>query len=404
MTTYTATAQLSLANDTGPSSTDGITTDPTLTGHLIGSRGDLLELQVIIDQQLETTASVNEQGFWTYTPSGLADGVHTIYTRELHYLLKDRPLIYSVSTSFTLDTTADVHADAYVATSGHTIVMGANDGVLANDHAPGGGGAATTAALVAGTAHGSIDLAADGGFAYTPDPGFTGVDRFSYHASTESGAGGNADVMLYVAPVSVGTTTTLNLTALTAAEQVAATYAAFFGRIPDVDGFLFWVNQFSINQASQGPASLFANVASAFGVSNEAKNLYAFLAHPAGASDAEISTFLNGVYDNLFNRAPDTAGLAYWTGQIKQTLASGQFVGSVLINIMSGTQNTAEGHDITTLMSKVAVSLSYLADPGPIVPAASGATNAVLHAVTDAPQSVLVGIVDAHTIAVTGHL
>ena len=28
----------------------------------------------------------------------------------------------------------------------------------------------------------------------------------------------------------------------------------------------------------------------------------------------------------------------------------------------------------------------------------------VLHAVTDAQQSVLVGIVDAHTLAMTGHL
>jgi hypothetical protein len=85
--------------------------------------------------------------------------------------------------------------------------------------------------------------------------------------------------------------------------------------------------------------------------------------------DAEIGDFLDAVYDNLFNRAPDAGGLACWTGQIKQTLAAGEFVGSVLINIIGGAQNSAVGQDVAALMSKVAVSLSYLeTDPGLIVP------------------------------------
>lgn len=56
----------------------------------------------------------------------------------------------------------------------------------------------------------------------------------------------------------------------------------------------------------------------------------------------------------------DATGLAYWTGQIKATLQAGQFVGSVLINIMSGAQDTAAGKDITTLMGKVAVGLEFV--------------------------------------------
>ena len=45
---------------------------------------------------------------------------------------------------------------------------------------------------------------------------------------------------------------------------------------------------------------------------------------------------------------------AYWTGQIRETLQGGQFVGSVLVNIMSGAQDTSAGKDIITLMGKVA--------------------------------------------------
>ena len=151
------------------------------------------------------------------------------------------------------------------------------------------------------------------------------------------------------------------------------------------------------------PAKLFANIASSFGISGEAKALYPFLVNPFGASDGQISTFLGTVYDNLFNRPTDTAGLAYWTGQVKATLAAGQFVGSVLINIMSGAQDTAAGKDITTLMGKVAVSLAYVhaqQDHHTVLAGASdvAAATGLLHDVTSDPQTVLVGIRNAELI------
>ena len=105
----------------------------------------------------------------------------------------------------------------------------------------------------------------------------------------------------------------------------------------------------------------------------------------------------------MFNRGSDAAGLAYWTGQTKATLAAGQFVGSILVNIMSGAQNTADGQDISTLMGKVAVSLDYVqqqtlhgthwngtADT-------TAATN-LLHGVTSDPGTVLAGIKNADTL------
>src|SRR5205823_5672884 len=104
------------------------------------------------------------------------------------------------------------------------------------------------------------------------------------------------------------------------------------------------------------------NIASSFSESDEAKDLYPFLANPHGSSAVQISSFLDAVYHNLFNRGPDAAGLAYWTSQIEDTLGMGGFVGTVLVNIISGAQNTADSQDITTLMAKVAVSLAYVND------------------------------------------
>ena len=156
--------------------------------------------------------------------------------------------------------------------------------------------------------------------------------------------------------------------------------------------------------STQGPSVLSA-IANAFGVSSEAKGLYPFLAQPQSASDAQVGAFLESVYSNLFSRSPDPAGLAYWTAQVRQTLASGKFVGSVLVDIMSGAQDTAVAKDITTLMGKVAASLEYVQEQQQLgstwTAAGDGAdAKALLQAVTADPQSVLIGVARAHDLVV----
>jgi hypothetical protein len=288
--------------------------------------------------------------------------------------------------------TVSTHDDAYVVQQGQSLSNATS--VLANDTG------ATTASLLVGATHGALQLAADGSFGYTPAASFNGIDTFTYHASNgSSAADGQAEI--YVVPtLTGGGATTLNLLALNAEEQIASTYAAFFGRGADAAGFAFWVDQFNTGLPTQGAAALFANIASSFGISTEAKALYPFLANPFGASDGQIGAFVDSVYNNLFNRGSDAPGLAYWTGQIKATLAGGQFVGSVLINMMSGAQDTAVGKDITTLMGKVAVSLAYVQDQQEHNTAWAGASDIaaatnLLHGVTSDPQTILTGIKNA---------
>jgi hypothetical protein len=292
--------------------------------------------------------------------------------------------------------TVSTHDDAYVVQQGQSLSIAASVGVLLNDQS------ASTATLLSGPTNGTFQLAATGGFSYTPATGFAGVDSFTYHAAT-GGSGADGQALLYVVPVQVAASTTLNLLALNAEEQIAATYAAFFGRASDAAGFNFWLGEFNRGLPVQGPAALFANIASSFGISAEAKTLYPFLVNPFGASDVQISTFLDAVYNNLFNRSSDPLGLAYWTGQIKATLQAGQFVGSVLVNIMSGAQDTAAGKDITTLMGKVAVSLDYVHQQEQhhttwVGTSDTAAATTLMHAVTADPQTVLVGIKNAEAL------
>jgi len=284
--------------------------------------------------------------------------------------------------------------DAYVLLRGSTLTAGPDATLLLNDDV---GGPVPTA-VTAGPGHGTLQLATDGSFFYVPDAGFSGIDRFEYGIVDGAGIGHVAEALIYVTPVDVGVATTLDLSTLTAEEQVAATYVAFLGRAPDAGGFSFWVDQFNDGPPSPGPSLLLADIASSFGTSDEAKALHPFLANPFDAG--LVVDFVESVYDNLFNRSSDAGGLAYWTGQIQQALASGRFVGSVLVDIIGGAQATVASKDITTLMGKVAVSLAFVHEQQESNMEWAGASDVaaarqLLDAVSGDPASVLMGVKNA---------
>ena len=97
--------------------------------------------------------------------------------------------------------------DAYSAPQNQSLTTLA-PGVLGNDH--GGSQAAPLSAIenLTGHNHGILILGADGGFIYTPDTGFAGVDRYEYIVHSGASAGNTATIMFTVssAPVTQATT------------------------------------------------------------------------------------------------------------------------------------------------------------------------------------------------------
>jgi hypothetical protein len=81
---------------------------------------------------------------------------------------------------------------------------------------------------------------------------------------------------------------------------VTRLYFAYFLRIPDYGGLIFWVNSYksgmSLNAISQ-----------AFAQSQEFIDRYGSLTN---------TQFVTLVYNNVLNRAPDSGGLAFWVGQL----------------------------------------------------------------------------------------
>jgi beta-glucanase (GH16 family) len=285
--------------------------------------------------------------------------------------------------------------DAYVTTAGHGLTVTSAASVLSNDSSS----SHMHASLATGPSHGTLSLADDGTFAYAPNSGFTGTDSFVYQTTDDSGAIGASMALISVAPTKVGATTTLDFGSLLPAEQVATLYDALLGRGADLPGFVYWVTQQYGGISQKGALASINSIANGIAGSDEAKGTFALLANPKAASDAQIGSFLDGIYHNLFGHSVDAGGQAYWTGQIKQVIAAGQSLGAVVVSISNGAQESASNHDITALLNKVQVNLEYVNEQNALHttwnPTEHDAAVALTAAVTADAHTVLTGIKQA---------
>ncbi|WP_157359932.1 tandem-95 repeat protein [Caldimonas brevitalea] len=136
----------------------------------------------------------NGDGTFTYTPAPNFKGRDSV-----RFTLSDGELTSNEAT-FSFDVTAV--NDAPVVADSHMTVD--EDGVLRVDPLAGSSdvdGDALAAAIVAGPAHGSVSVNADGSFSYTPVADFNGSDSFTYRVSDGQGGSELATVTLTVVPV-----------------------------------------------------------------------------------------------------------------------------------------------------------------------------------------------------------
>jgi len=148
-------------------------------------------------------------------------------------------------------------------------------------------------------------------------------------------------------------------------ENVAKLYVATFNRAPDSAGLNYWVQNAGLS---------LEGVAKSFFDQPETQTKY-----KPGLANTE---FVASVYQNLFNRTADSAGLNYWVNE----LDSGRVDKSVFIlAVINGAQDTSNfGNDKTILTNKTTVGLAF-ADAG--LDDTTDAIN-ILSEVTDDAQTV----------------
>ena len=211
--------------------------------------------------------------------------------------------------------------------------------------------------------------------------------------------------MVFTAPLLNEALMSGSLASQSPADQIEAIYIAYFGRAADVGGETYWLNDFKyltspVSQGGQGFTSTQAivNIADSFAVQPEATSLYSFLAtppnipianpsNPPAGVQLSVNTVLTAVYQDLFHRAPDAGGEAYWSTQI---LSGAISVGAAIFDIANG---AAVGSiDARVLAYKVeaadyftsVTSAGNLGTTSPLSPAFLAAAHAAVANVFDA--------------------
>jgi len=122
-------------------------------------------------------------------------------------------------------------------------------------------------------------------------------------------------------------------------ENVAKLYVATFNRAPDTAGLDYWIN--SGNKLEE--------IASSFFDQDETLTLY-----PDSTSNRD---FIFSVYQNLFNRTPDTAGWDYWENELNEKRFSKNLF---ILAVINGARDNDDGMDKTTLVNKTEVGLYFV--------------------------------------------
>ncbi|HEX8770882.1 MAG TPA: Ig-like domain-containing protein, partial [Acidimicrobiales bacterium] len=131
--------------------------------------------------------ALNRDGSFTYTPNANFHGVDSF---TYNAVIKDPGLLASnpVTVPLTVNSVNDapVAVDDTYATDRNTARTVAAPGVVGND--TDADGDALSVLLTSAPGHGTVALAADGSFTYTPAPAFHGTDSFTYAVSDGQGS------------------------------------------------------------------------------------------------------------------------------------------------------------------------------------------------------------------------
>ncbi len=181
---------------------------PGLLANDADADADLLAVEDVVAPD-HGTVLVEADGAFTYTPEpGFVGTAIFAYTVVDHRGGSDTAEV-AIAVGGAANTPPVGGDDAFTVTQDTALVVVA-PGVLANDSDADGDPLKASVNLGGLPQHGAITLEPDGGFTYTPEPGFVGLDGFTYAPFDPFGSGNLTQVDITVSPAAANTTPVAN--------------------------------------------------------------------------------------------------------------------------------------------------------------------------------------------------
>ncbi|MFH0730516.1 MAG: DUF1566 domain-containing protein [Pseudomonadota bacterium] len=135
-------------------------------------------------------------------------------------------------------------------------------------------------------------------------------------------------------------------------------YVAYWGRAADPEGLNYWEGSYNAGTLD------YAGIAENFASSPEGTGAYEYFDtvfnHPENPLTDEMrQAFVVAIYQNLFNRAPDAAGLAYWVDILQSGASSpGVFIANIINSAYEGREGES-ADDWKNIEAKILVAEYY---------------------------------------------
>lgn len=120
-------------------------------------------------------------------------------------------------------------------------------------------------------------------------------------------------------------------------KEVQQLYVAYFSRPADPGGLAFWNERLANNAAG------YAEISFAFSTSVEYRSAYVYM---------DTRSMVNEVYENLFSRPGDAAGVDFWVNALNMRYMT---IDDMVLRMIDG----AQGADAVAYQAKVAVATAF---------------------------------------------
>jgi hypothetical protein len=120
-------------------------------------------------------------------------------------------------------------------------------------------------------------------------------------------------------------------------KEVQQLYVAYFSRPADPDGLAFWSERLATEAAG------YADISFAFSTSVEYRAAYVYM---------DTRSMVNEVYENLFSRPGDAAGVDFWVKALNMRYMT---IDDMVLRMIDG----AQGADAVAYQAKVAVATAF---------------------------------------------
>lgn len=147
----------------------------------------------------------------------------------------------------------------------------------------------------------------------------------------------------------------IDLSALSTRQALTAIYIGYYDRAADPAGIQFW------EQVVANTSLDLVAITSDFAGQAETQAVHPFFADPTTSSPA---TFITSLYQNLFNRDPDAAGLTFWSNALQDAIDGVEgaiSVGQIITSVIEGAVDDSDAgtFDRTTILNKIEVGVDW---------------------------------------------